>query len=100
MPVVVPKPKPVPVAPSPPPTPELPSAPLLTHADVQAMLAARDAAWSRQLQTVTEAFAGALKAIPPQKTPPAGWDFKVEYIPGSYAVKSIRALPITKTPKE
>jgi hypothetical protein len=97
MPVVIKsQPKPAPAAPAAPPA----ASQGLTPQDVQDMLDARDAAWSRQLQTIAEAFGMALKAVQPTKAPVLGWDFKMDYIPGSYALKSIRALPITKTPKE
>ena len=61
------------------------------------MLDARDAAWSRQLQAMADTFSAALKAA--SKPPVLGWDFAVDY-EGGQAVKTIRALPITKTPKE
>lgn len=87
--------------PEPPPAPAKPpaSAPL-TAADVQLMLAARDEVWMRQLQAVTTAFSGALKSSPTQEKAPHGWEFKVDYIPGSFAVKTIRATPVIKSPKE
>lgn len=64
------------------------------------MLDARDAAWSRQLQAMADTFSAALKASQQTKSAAIGWDFDVDYAQGGQTIKSIRALPITKTPKD
>jgi hypothetical protein len=89
MPVIVPR-KAAPIVAA---QPAEQAATALSRADVDAMLAARDAAWQRQIQTITQAFGEALKAIgqQPQK-PAAGWDFKVEYRQNG-AIETIRATP-------
>ena len=89
MPVIVPR-KAAPVAEI---APAEQAAHTLSRADVDAMLSARDAAWQQQIQTITQAFGGALKAIGDQPQKQAtGWDFKVEYRQNG-AIETIRATP-------
>lgn len=75
MPIVVPR-KVVPIEQARPAAP-----PVLTQADVQAMLAQQAAMFSQQIKVVTAAFSSALAAAserPKDKTI-TGWDFVVKY---------------------
>lgn len=64
------------------PPPREPSQAVLTRAEVDAMLSARDAIWSKHLEALQAAFTTALQAIP--KPPPlpkrkgADVDFKYD----------------------
>ena len=72
MPVVIPKPAPAPVearAPTLPPVAPPPAG--LTAAQVEGMLAARDAVWGNQLAILTQALTDALKSPPAPRRPVA-----------------------------
>ena len=65
------------------PKPEPPPAPpSITADDVARLLAERDAAWQAQSESVTQAFARAIEAIPkplPSSPMPSRWVFKPKY---------------------
>lgn len=65
----------------------------MTRAEVDALLAERDAAWKEQVQALSQAFSSALSALGAQQPKtPAGYDFKVVYqLDGS--IDTIRATP-------
>ena len=89
MPVIVPR-KVVPIQDA---KPAAPAEASLSLAQVAVMLAERDAAWSKQIQAITQAFSGALKEMGTQPQAPAkGWVFKVEYCQNG-AIETIRAMP-------
>lgn len=56
--------------------------PPVSQAQVRAMLDEQAAEFAKQIESVTRAFTGALKAAMSQSKdkPNAGWDFKVEYL--------------------
>ena len=88
MPVIVRKPAPQPPAPTPAPAAQ-PAPAGLTVAEVEAMLAARDAVWSKQLAALTQAFTAALAARP-EPPPRKGADVKFKFAPnGSILSASI-----------
>ena len=90
MPVIVPR-KVVPILEA---KPEAPAETTLSLDQVSTMLAERDAAWSQQVQAITQAFSGALEAIGQQpQAPSKGWEFKVTYRSNG-ATDTIIATPI------
>ena len=76
---------------APPPAPEKQADPALTRAEVDAMLAQRDALWMQQINTLSQALASAVQAFGQPKQP-ASYDFKVEYRQNG-AIETIRATP-------
>lgn len=65
--------------------------------EVRALLDEQAAAFKRQIDTATQAFAQALKAVvqQPKDKPAQGWDFKVEYL-NNGDIDTIRATPRAK----
>lgn len=88
------------VGPEKPPAPAVEPAPrptqaYATEAEVRAMLAARDAEWSAQLQQMTMLLSQVAAAQRPERAgPPPEWDFDVSYGPKGQ-ITNIRALPRT-----
>jgi len=79
---------PAPEAPAPGP---LPVKLYATEAEVQAMLAARDAEWTRQFQQLAMLIAQTQR--PPEKAGAPTWDFDVQY--GKKGeITNIRAVPV------
>ncbi len=93
MPVIVRKPAPQPPAPTPAPAAQ-PAPAGLTAAEVEAMLAARDAVWSKQLAALTQAFTAALAARPEPAPPPPrkGADVKFKFAPNG-SILSAEIVP-------
>lgn len=83
--------EPAPAAPQAPPEPARPTQAYATEAEVRALLAARDAEWSSQLQQMTM-LVSQVAQRPERAGPPPEWDFDVSYGPKGQ-ITNIRALP-------
>lgn len=87
--------EPAPPAALAPQEPARPAQAYATEAEIRAMLAARDAEWSAQLQQMTMLMSQVAAAQRPERTgPPPEWDFDVSYGPKGQ-ITNIRALPKT-----
>ena len=62
-----------------PPPPAAPTEPAMTRAEVAALMAERDAVWSRQIDHLTKVFAEALKAAQPTGKPARVAKFDITY---------------------